>query len=186
MTGPLTSPGWATTMVQPNWVNVPHWWRQDCIPYFTRMNILLASKHSLACCLKRSFITLSKDEDNALSHCQQVNRLLESIKMDDGELKAAKAVIHQSYADDFDGACAYFSKTVSDLHRDAQVEYQCHRGKKRNMYATGSHQHGGRGHRGCGRYGSRGRGCFGNHSVGRGRGLEETIQLPTGMVTSMV
>jgi hypothetical protein len=71
--------------------------------------------------LKRSLITLSKDEDNALSRHQQVDRLLESIKMDDGELKAAKAVIHQSYADDFDGACTYFSKTVSELQWDPQV-----------------------------------------------------------------
>lgn len=66
--------------------------------------------------LKQCFLTLSKNHDIALSQCQQVDKLLEVIKMDDGELKASKVVIHAQYQNDFNGACAYFSSSVSQIH----------------------------------------------------------------------
>ncbi len=66
-------------------------------------------------------------------------------------------MILNDYANNFTGACAYFSGLVTDLHGDAQLEYAHQHGKKCHISSTGS-RHG------------RGRDCFGGHGGCRGCG----------------
>ena len=122
--------------------------------------------------LTKCFTTLSKDEDQAYSDRQKVEKLLKGIKCSDGELIAAKAVIDQTYPRDFAGACAYFSSQVARVHGPTLNEYQRQRSKRRYVSAAGSDR-GGRargrfGGRGGGRYGRGGRGGRGGRQGGRG------------------
>jgi hypothetical protein len=122
-----------------------------------------------------------------LSARQQVDTLLAGIRTDDGELKGAKAVIRHDYASDFDGACAYFSGVVSELHGDAQLEYSRHKNKKRGIYAVDRYPHG-RGGRGRGRFGPRshGRGYQGRGGRGGGRGSGGSRNMMNGVDVSYV
>ncbi len=98
--------------------------------------------------LMHCFQVLEMDPEERLSECQKVSTLKAGIRTDDVELKASKSVILNDYANNFTGACAYFSGLVTDLHGDAQLEY---------VSSTGS-GHG----RGCG--------CFRGHGGCRGCG----------------
>jgi hypothetical protein len=64
----------------------------------------------------------------------------------DMEVVAQKSVIASQYANDFSGACNYFSAQVSRLHGGAQLENSKYT-KKRNVSAMYGHggQDGGRG-----------------------------------------
>jgi len=113
--------------------------------------------------LLKLFSTLDKDPDERYMECQKVKKLLSCIQTPDVELLLQKSVIALQYAENFAGACNYFSVQVSWLHSGAQLE-NC-RYKKRNvsvMYGCSSRD--GR----CGH----GRGCFGGHGRfgGLGRG----------------
>jgi hypothetical protein len=72
--------------------------------------------------LSKSFSTLDKDPDERYSECQKVEELLQYIQMPDMEVVAQKSVIASQYANDFSGACNYFSAQVSRLHGGAQLE----------------------------------------------------------------
>jgi len=126
--------------------------------------------------LKRIFVTLGKKDDERLSQTQQVTRMLEGIKSDDGELKGAKAVIRRDFADDFAGAASFFGGSVADIHGEAQLEYRRDRARKRRISSI-HHDTMHRGGRGRGRFGGRfgrggrGRGASGRDNYGgRGRG----------------
>jgi hypothetical protein len=71
--------------------------------------------------LSKSFSTLDKDPDKRYSECQKVEKLLQCIQMPDMEVVAQKSVIASQYANDFLGACNYFSAQVSRLHGRAQL-----------------------------------------------------------------
>ena len=103
--------------------------------------------------MTKCFNTLHKDPDQRYSDRQKVEKLLKSIKCQEGELLAAKVVIDQQYPRDFVGACGYFSQQVARIHGPAQLEYKQQRGKKRGIYAIDTRQ--GRGGRGRGRTGNR-------------------------------
>jgi hypothetical protein len=72
--------------------------------------------------LSKSFSTLDKDPDDRNSEHQKVEKLLQCIQMPDMEVVAQKSVIASQYANDFSGACNYFSAQVSCLHGGAQLE----------------------------------------------------------------
>jgi hypothetical protein len=72
--------------------------------------------------LSKSFSTLDKDPDERYSEHQKVEKLLQCIQMPDMEVVAQKSVIASQYANDFSGACNYFSAQVSRLHGGAQLE----------------------------------------------------------------
>ncbi len=110
--------------------------------------------------MTKCFNTLHKDPDQRYSDRQKVEKLLKSIKCQEGELLAAKVVIDQQYPRDFVRACGYFSQQVARIHGPAQLEYKQQRGKKRGIYAIDTRQ----GH------GGRGRGRTGNRGGGGGRG----------------
>jgi uncharacterized membrane protein YgcG len=112
--------------------------------------------------LSKSFSTLDKDPDKRYSECQKVEKLLQCIQMPDMEVVAQKLVIASQYANDFSGACNYFSAQVSHLHGGAQLENSKYT-KKRNVSAMYGHS---------GRDGGRGggRGCFGGHGRSGGHG----------------
>ena len=123
--------------------------------------------------MTKCFNTLHKDPDDRYSDRQKVEKLLKSIKCQDGELLAAKAVIDQNYPRDYVGACGYFSKQVARIHGHAQLEYKQQRSKKRGIYAIDScSQRGGRGRGRTGYRGGRGRRSAGH---GRGRGNAHTM-----------
>jgi hypothetical protein len=65
---------------------------------------------------------LDKDPDKRYLEHQKVEKLLECIQMPDMEVVAQKSVIASQYANDFSGACNYFSAQVSRLHGGAQLE----------------------------------------------------------------
>ena len=91
--------------------------------------------------LSKSFSTLDKDPDERYSECQKVEKLLQCIQMPDMEVVAQKSVIASQYANDFSGACNYFSAQVSRLHGGAQLENSKYM-KKHNVSAM--YGHGGR------------------------------------------
>jgi hypothetical protein len=72
--------------------------------------------------LSKLFSTLDKDLDERYSECQKVEKLLQCIQMPDMEVVAQKSVIASQCANDFLGACNYFSAHVSRLHGRAQLE----------------------------------------------------------------
>jgi hypothetical protein len=122
--------------------------------------------------LSKSFSTLDKDPDERYSEHQKVEKLLQCIQTPDMEVVAQKSVITSQYANDFSGACNYFSAQVSRLHGGAQLENSKYM-KKSNvsaMYGRGGRDGGQGGGRGCfggrGRFGGHGGGCSG----GRGGG----------------
>jgi hypothetical protein len=89
--------------------------------------------------LSKSFSTLGKDPDERYSEHQKVEKLLQCIQMLDMEVVAQKSVITSQYANDFLGACNYFSAQVSHLHGRAQLENSKYT-KKHNvsvMYGCG-------------------------------------------------
>jgi hypothetical protein len=63
--------------------------------------------------LSKSFSTLDKDPNERYSEHQKVEKLLQCIQMPDMEVVAQKLVIASQYANDFSGACNYFSAQVS-------------------------------------------------------------------------
>ncbi len=67
------------------------------------------------------------------SNCQKVKKLLKVIKSLDMEVMSQKALIASQFANDFTGACNYFSVQVSHLHGRAQLE--SHNYKKQNISA---------------------------------------------------
>jgi hypothetical protein len=89
---------------------------------------------------------LDKDPDEAFSNRQKAKKLLKVIQSSDVEVMSQKAVIASQFANDFTGACNYFSVQVSRLHGGAQLE--SHKYKKWNILAM--YGHGGRDGR-CGR-----------------------------------
>jgi hypothetical protein len=91
--------------------------------------------------LSKSFSTLDKDPDERYSECQKVEKLLQCIQMPDMEVVAQKSVIASQYANDFSGACNYFSAQISRLHGRAQLENSKYT-KKHNVSAM--YGHGGR------------------------------------------
>ena len=99
--------------------------------------------------LTKAFSVLDKDLDEAFLNHQKVKKLLKDIQSLDMELMSQKAVIASQFANDFTGACNYFSVQVSCLHGGAQLESRKY--KKQNILAMY-----GRGGRdgGCGRVGS--------------------------------
>ncbi len=100
--------------------------------------------------------------EGRLSEHKKVSTLKARIRTDNVELKASKLVISNDSANDFTGACGYFSGLVTDLHGDAQLEYAHQCGKKCHISSTGS---------GCGH----GHGRFGGHGgCGRGRGISSS------------
>ena len=105
--------------------------------------------------LKWCFLTLAKDDDEAYSQQRQVEKLLEGIKTDNAELMGTKVVIRQTYMNGFDGACAYFLKSVSEIHGDVCKLNIKHHSKKHGIYAVTHEGRGGCGHR-----------CFGSHMAG--------------------
>mmetsp|Transcript_6862 Transcript_6862/g.12587 ORF Transcript_6862/g.12587 Transcript_6862/m.12587 type:complete len:356 (-) Transcript_6862:3563-4630(-) len=126
--------------------------------------------------LKRIFVTLGKKDNERLSQTQQVTRMLEGIKSDDGELKGAKAVIRRDFSDNFAGVASFFGGSVADIHGEAQLEYRHDRARKHrfsSIHRDTMHRGGrGRGHFG-GRFGQGGRGrgaCGRDNNGGRGRG----------------
>jgi hypothetical protein len=82
----------------------------------------------------KSFSTLDKDPDKRYLECQKVEKLLQCIQMPDMEVEAQKSVIASQYANDFLGACNYFSAQVSHLHGRAQLENSKYM-KKHNVSA---------------------------------------------------
>jgi hypothetical protein len=88
--------------------------------------------------LSKSFSTLDKDPDERYSECQKVEKLFQCIQMLDMELVAQKSVIASQYANDFSGACNYFSAQVSPLHGRAHLETSKYT-KKRNVSAMYGH-----------------------------------------------
>lgn len=133
--------------------------------------------------MTKCFNTLHKDPDQRYSDRQKVEKLLKSIKCQEGELLAAKVVIDQQYPRDFVGACGYFSQQVARIHGPAQLEYKQQRGKKRGIYAIDTRQ--GRGGRGRGRTGNRsGRGGHGGRGGARGRGNSNNTHLMNGIDVS--
>jgi hypothetical protein len=101
--------------------------------------------------LSKSFSTLDKDPDKRYSEHQKVEKLLQCIQMPDMEVMAQKSVIGSQYANDFSGACNFFSAQVSRLHSGAQLENSKYT-KKCNVSAMY-----GRSGRDSGRSGGRGR-----------------------------
>jgi hypothetical protein len=75
--------------------------------------------------------------------------------MDDAELKGTKGVVSSQHVNDFDAACTYLSREVSQLHGLAQLQAARQRMKKCDIHAadTGGCIHGqyGRQSRGQGR-----------------------------------
>ena len=119
--------------------------------------------------MTKCFNMLHKDPDEHYSDRQKVEKLLKTIKCQDGELLAAKVIIDQNYLRDYVGACGYFSKQVARIHGHAQLEYKQQRSKKRGIYAIDSRsQRGGRGHGHPRNHGGRGRGGAGRSRGGRG------------------
>jgi hypothetical protein len=108
-------------------------------------SIFYKNEHSLSFekvmeILSKSFSTLDKDPDERYSERQKVEKLLQCIQTPDMEVVAQKSVIASQYANDFSGACNYFSAQVSRLHGGAQLENSKYT-KKRNvsaMYGRGS------------------------------------------------
>jgi hypothetical protein len=136
--------------------------------------------------LSKSFSTLDKDPDERYLERQKVEKLLQCIQTLDVEVVAQKLVIASQYANDFSGACNYFSAQVSRLHGGAQLENSKYT-KKHNvsaMYGRGGRdggRGGGRGHfGGCGRFGGRG----GGHSGGRGGGGNDRSSFINGVDVS--
>jgi hypothetical protein len=109
--------------------------------------------------LNRIFQVLAKDPDESFSARQQVEKLQQGIRTEDPELRSAKVIISNQYANDFVGACAFFSREVARIHGPAQLENRREKDRKRRISSvqTDSQSHG----RGRGRTGGRG---------GRGRG----------------
>jgi hypothetical protein len=101
--------------------------------------------------LSKSFSTLDKDPDKRYSEHQKVEKLLQCIQMPDMEVMAQKSVIGSQYANDFSGACNFFSAQVSRLHSGAQLENSKYT-KKCNVSAMYGHSG-----RDSGRSGGRGR-----------------------------
>ncbi len=137
--------------------------------------------------LSRSFSTLDKDPDERYSECQKVDKLLQCIQMPDMEVVALKSVIESQYANDFSGACNYFSAQVSHLHSGAQLENSKYKKSKHNVSAM--YGHGGRdGSRGggCGCFGGHGRfgGCGGGRSGGQGGGGNDRSTITIGVDVS--
>jgi hypothetical protein len=92
---------------------------------------------------------------------------LKTIRCQDAELLAAKAVIDQQYPPDFIGACGYFSQQVARIHGSTQLEYKQSRNKNHGVYAIDTHV--GRGSRARGHFG---RGCNqGARGNNAGRGI---------------
>jgi hypothetical protein len=114
--------------------------------------------------LSKSFSTYP---DERYLECQKVEKLLQCIQMPDMEVVAQKLVVASQYANDFLGACNYFSAQDSHLHGRAKFENSKHM-KKCNvsaMYGCGSRNGGHSGGLGCfgghGRFGGHGGGCSG-------------------------
>jgi hypothetical protein len=84
--------------------------------------------------LSKSFSMLDKDPGERYLQCQKVEKLLQCIQMPDMEVVAQKSVIASQYANDFLGACNYFSAQVSCLHGGAQLENSKYM-KKHNVSA---------------------------------------------------
>jgi hypothetical protein len=129
--------------------------------------------------LKDAFIVLNKDPDERYSNRSQVEKLLECIQTTHPELVAHKAIITRDFANDFDGACNYYSAQVtnvfkispgSDKKRTRRFISSAQGGGRFIPRGGGRGGHGGRGGRGRGRSGGRGgrssRGGYG----GRGHG----------------
>ncbi len=128
---------------------------------------------------------MDKDPDERYSEHQKVEKLLQCIQMPDMEMVAQKSVIASQYANDFSGACNYFSAQVSCLHGGAQFENSKYL-KKHNVSAMygcggqdGSHG-GGHGFGGRGRFG----GCGGGRSGGRGGGGNDRSNFINGVDVS--
>jgi hypothetical protein len=88
--------------------------------------------------LSKSFSTLDKDPDERYLECQKVEKLLQCIQKPDMEVVAQKSVIASQYANDFSGACNYFSAQVSRLHGGAQLENSKYK-EKHNVSAMYGH-----------------------------------------------
>jgi chromosome segregation and condensation protein ScpB len=84
--------------------------------------------------LSKSFSTLDKDLDKRYLECQKVEKLLQCIQTPDMEVVTQTSVIVSQYANDFSGACNYFSAQVSHLHGGAQLENSKYM-KKHNVSA---------------------------------------------------
>ena len=98
---------------------------------------------------------MDKDEDEKLSDQQNVNAIINGIKVQDVQLMAATSYIAGKYPRDVTMACAYFSREVARIHGSAQVAGQTNRRKRCEIYSSDSS--------------GRGRGFFGNRGQGFGR-----------------
>ena len=103
---------------------------------------------------------MDKDEDEKLSDQQNVNAIINGIKVQDVQLMAATSYIAGKYPRDVTMACAYFSREVARIHGSAQVAGQTNRRKRCEINSSDSS--------------GRGRGFFGNRGRGRGRGYERS------------
>ena len=114
----------------------------------------------------KCFSTLDKDEDEKLSDQQNVNAVINGIRVQGVQLIAATSYILGQYPRDVTMACTYFSKKVSRIHGSALVPGQTSRRKRRKIYSADSSG------RGQGRFGNRRRrrGQGYGRSNGRGRG----------------
>jgi hypothetical protein len=131
----------------------------------------------------KSFSTLDKDPDESYLKCQKVEKLLQCIQMPDMEVVAQKLVVASQSANDFLGACNYFSAQVSHLHGRAKLENSKYM-KKCNvsaMHGCGSRNSGHSGGLECfgghGRFGGHSEGCSG----GRGGGGNDSLNFSNGI-----
>ncbi len=108
-------------MVKVSYRSIRQWQRQGSKVFSTRMSAVLSFEKVMEI-LSKSFSTLDKDRDERYSERQKVEKLLQCIQMPDMEVVAQKLVIASQYANDFSGACNYFSAQVSRLHGGAQLE----------------------------------------------------------------
>ena len=88
--------------------------------------------------MMKCFNTLHKDPNQRDLDCQKVEKLLKTIKCQEGKLLAAKVVIDQNYAQNFVGVCRYFLQQVARIHGPTQLEYRQQQLKKRSIYAINS------------------------------------------------
>ena len=121
--------------------------------------------------LNRIFQVLAKDPDESYSTRQQVEKLQQGIRTEDPELRSAKVIISNQFANDFVGACAFFSKEVARIHGPAQLENRREKDRKRRISSVQTDSQGRGGGRGrFGGRGGRGRGRGGRFGGRGGRG----------------
>ena len=104
------------------------------------------------------FSTLDKDEDEKLSEQQNINAIINGIRLQDVHLMAATSYISGQYPRYVTMACAYVYREVDRIHGLAQVAGQTSCLKRRQIYSADSS--------------GRGRGRFSNRGFGRRKGYE--------------